>query len=97
MTGTDTIERARTARPGTGHDANAFVVVLNDHHNTFEGVAAAIARIVPGVDYSGGMALATQIHQLGRARVWAGPLEVAELYWEQLRDSGLTMAPIERG
>ena len=82
--------------PGTGH-GGARVVVLNDDHNTFEGVAAALARVVPGVDYAGGMALATRIHQEGRAEVWSGSLEVAELYWQQLRDTGLTMAPIERG
>jgi hypothetical protein len=29
--------------------------------------------------------------------VWAGMREPAELYWEQLHDAGLTMAPLERG
>jgi len=92
----DVVERERTVGPGTGH-GGARVVVLNDDHNTFEGVAAALARVVPGVDYAGGMALATRIHREGRAEVWSGSLEVAELYWQQLRDTGLTMAPIERG
>jgi ATP-dependent Clp protease adaptor protein ClpS len=92
----DTLELERTSGPGTGH-GGARVVVLNDDHNTFEGVAAALARVVPGVDYSAGMQLAGRIHQHGRAQVWSGSLEVAELYWQQLRDCGLTMAPIERG
>ena len=72
------------------------MVVLNDDHNTFDGVAHALARVLPGVDFQGGMALAARIHTEGRAEVWCGPLEVAELYWEQLRDLGLTMAPIEQ-
>jgi ATP-dependent Clp protease adaptor protein ClpS len=29
--------------------------------------------------------------------VWTGMKETAELYWEQLRDAGLTMAPLEQG
>ena len=40
------------------------------------------------------MALATKIHNAGRARVWSGVREQAELYWEQLKDAGLTMAPL---
>jgi hypothetical protein len=29
--------------------------------------------------------------------VWAGLKEPAELYWSQLNDAGLTMAPLEQG
>ena len=29
--------------------------------------------------------------------MWTGMKEPAELYWEQLRDAGLTMAPLEQG
>jgi hypothetical protein len=29
--------------------------------------------------------------------VWSGHQEAAELYWEQLKACGLTMAPLERG
>jgi ATP-dependent Clp protease adaptor protein ClpS len=70
------------------------VIVLNDNHNTFEGVAMTLAQFIPGVDYDRGMALANEIHNKGRARVWRGDREQAELYWEQLRDAGLTMAPL---
>ncbi len=97
MSGTETIERERTAGPGAGTGGGARVVVLNDNHNTFDGVATALARIIPGIDVAQGMRLAGRIHNDGRAQVWSGELEVAELYWQQLRDSGLTMAPIERG
>ena len=72
------------------------MIVLNDSHNTFEGVAAALARVVPGVSYDQGMALANRIHSTGRAIVWSGHREAAELYWTELRDSGLTMAPLEQ-
>jgi ATP-dependent Clp protease adaptor protein ClpS len=71
------------------------VIVLNDDHNTFEGVAFALSHVVPGVDYDRGMALANRIHTTGRAVVWSGPREPAELYWEQLAGYGLTMAPLE--
>ena len=73
------------------------VVVLNDDHNTFQGVAAALAAVIPGVDYDRGMQLANRIHHSGQAIVWSGPQEPAELYWEELRDRGLTMAPLEQG
>jgi ATP-dependent Clp protease adaptor protein ClpS len=71
------------------------VIVLNDSHNTFEGVAAALSRILPGVSYDQGLRIADQIHNSGRAIVWSGHKELAELYWAGLRDSGLTMAPLE--
>lgn len=97
MGDTEVIERERTTTPGNGLGGGARVVVLNDDHNTFEGVASALARTIPGVDYAAGIGFATRIHTAGRAAVWSGSLEVAELYWEQLRGCGLTMAPLERG
>lgn len=72
------------------------VIVLNDDHNTFHGVATALAAVVPGVSFDGGMRLANRIHNSGQAVVWSGLREQAELYWEQLREHGLTMAPLEQ-
>jgi len=72
------------------------VIVLNDSHNTFEGVAFALAQTIPGVDYDKGMQLATTIHNAGQATVWSGQREPAELYHGQLAGYGLTMAPLER-
>jgi ATP-dependent Clp protease adaptor protein ClpS len=72
------------------------VIVLNDDHNTFQGVAFALSDVLPGVSYDEGMALANRIHSTGQAIVWSGFREQAELYWSQLRDHGLTMAPLER-
>lgn len=86
-------ERERTGRPG-GQGEAWRVIVLNDNHNTFEGVAFALASVLPGVDYDGGMGLADKIHSSGSAVVWSGEREVAELYWQQLEARGLTMAPL---
>ena len=82
---------------GTGNDEPAHVIVLNDDHNTFEHVARTLAAVIPNVDYERGLALATRIHNEGRARVWSGPREVAELYWEQLHAAGLTLVPLGEG
>ena len=73
------------------------VIVRNDDHNTFDHVANSLARTIPGVSVSRGYAYANRIHNTGQAVVWSGHREPAELYWEQLRDAGLTMAPLERG
>jgi ATP-dependent Clp protease adaptor protein ClpS len=80
---------------GTGLGKPWQVIVLNDDHNTFQGVAFALSSVLPGVDYDRGMALANRIDATGLAVVWSGNQEQAELYWEQLRDYGLTMAPLE--
>ena len=45
------------------------VIVLNDNHNTFDGVAFALASTIPGVDFEEGLALADRIHNAGRAAV----------------------------
>jgi ATP-dependent Clp protease adaptor protein ClpS len=94
--GTETPVKPRTGRPGSGsgHGDPCHVIVLNDNHNTFEHVAATLARYIPGVDQARGMELANKIHQAGQARVWSGQREQAELYWEQLKGAGLTMAPL---
>ncbi len=90
-------ERVRRSDGGLGLGGSWRVIVLNDSHNTFEGVAWALASTLPGVDYDRGMALANKIHSNGQAIVWSGEKEQAELYWEQLQGHGLTMAPLERG
>ncbi len=93
----DTVEKPRVGGPGSGLDGNWRVIVLNDNHNTFDGVASALARVIPGVTLDGGYAIADQIHTSGQAIVFTGMKETAEHYWEQLRDAGLTMAPLEQG
>jgi ATP-dependent Clp protease adaptor protein ClpS len=89
--------RERVRRGTGGRTGDAWrVIVLNDNHNTFEGVAFALASTIPGVDFDRGMALANRIHNTGQAVVWSGPREPAELYHSQLAGYGLTMAPLER-
>jgi ATP-dependent Clp protease adaptor protein ClpS len=94
VTATPPRERLRRSRGGRGGEAWR-VIVLNDSHNTFEGVAFALARTIPGVDYAKGMRIADTIHTSGQATVWSGDREPAELYHEQLGGFGLTMAPLE--
>ena len=97
MTTTLTPPRERLDRDsGTGTGDAWRVIVLNDDHNTFDGVAAALAAVIPGVDFARGMELANRIHNSGQAIVWSGHQEPAELYWSQLKERGLTMAPLER-
>lgn len=71
------------------------MIVLNDDHNTFDGVARALSSVLPGVGYDAGMRLAEEIDRTGQAIVWSGHRELAELYWAQLEARGLTMAPLE--
>ena len=94
---TQTIERPRVQGPGSGLGGHWRVIVRNDDHNTFDHVARTLARYIPGVSVEAGYSYADRIHTTGQAIVWTGMQEPAELYWEQLRDSGLTMAPLERG
>ena len=91
----EVVELPRVGDPGTGLGGHWRVIVLNDDHNTFDHVAHTLARTIPGVTVAGGYAIADTIHNTGRAIVWTGVKETAELYWEQLRDAGLTMAPLE--
>jgi ATP-dependent Clp protease adaptor protein ClpS len=92
-----TVELPRVQGPGSGLFDAWRVIVRNDSHNTFDHVAHTLASFIPGVSLDGGYAIADQIHNTGQAIVWSGPREPAELYWEQLNDSGLTMAPLEQG
>jgi ATP-dependent Clp protease adaptor protein ClpS len=92
----ETLERPRTSGPGSGTGGNWQVIVLNDDHNTFEHVAKAISRVIPGVGLDAGHRFADTIHNSGQAVVWTGQRETAELYWEQLKSAGLTMAPLDQ-
>jgi ATP-dependent Clp protease adaptor protein ClpS len=90
--------KPRPKGPGDGTDGDqpTHVIVLNDDHNTFQGVAFALSNVLPGVSYDRGIELANRIHSAGQALVWSGEKETAELYWTQLHDFGLTMAPLEQ-
>jgi ATP-dependent Clp protease adaptor protein ClpS len=93
---TTTVERPRSAGPGSGLGGNWMVIVRNDDHNTFDHVAQTLASVIPEISLERGHRIADQIHNSGQACVWTGPREPAELYWEQLSAAGLTMAPLEQ-
>jgi ATP-dependent Clp protease adaptor protein ClpS len=85
----------RSVHSGSGLSDLWRVIVLNDDHNTFEGVARALSSVLPGVGYDAAMNLAVEIDRTGQALVWVGHRELAELFWAQLEARGLTMAPLE--
>jgi ATP-dependent Clp protease adaptor protein ClpS len=93
---TTTVERPRSAGPDAGLGGNWMVIVQNDNQNTFDHVAQTLARVIPGISLEQGHRYADSIHNKGQACVWTGPREPAELYWEQLKQAGLTMAPLEQ-
>ena len=92
-----TVEVPRIRPPGGGLGDAWRVIVRNDNHNTFDHVARTLARFIPGVSLPRGHEFANVIHTSGQAIVYTGMQEPAELYWEQLKAAGLTMAPLEQG
>ena len=90
------IELPRVEGPGTGTGGAWHVIVRNDEQNTFDHVAESLAFTLPGVTLAQGYAFADRINRTGLAVVWTGEQDVAEGYWGQLADAGLTMAPLER-
>ena len=92
---TEVIEKPKTAPPSSGVGDQWRVIVLNDNHNTFDGVASALSRTLPGVSLEAGHQMASRIDSQGMDIVWSGHKELAELYWDMLKSAGLTMAPLE--
>jgi len=92
----ETVTRPRTSGPDSDTGGSWRVIVRNDDHNTFEHVARTLARFIPGISHDRGLEIAEKIHNSGQAIVYSGQQETAEHYWEQLKDAGLTMAPLER-
>ena len=92
-----TVELPRVGGPDSALGGHWRVIVRNDDHNTFDHVAQALARHIPGITLDRGHAIADRIHRTGQSIVWSGMKEPAELYWELLKQEGLTMAPLEQG
>jgi len=74
---------------------NFKVIVLDDDFNTFNHVAHCLMTYIPHMTRDRAWELTNQVHFEGQAIVWVGPLEQAELYHQQLRREGLTLAPLE--
>ena len=81
MSESGTIELPKVDGPDTGLGGAWRVIVLNDDHNTFDHVATTLARVIPAITVEQGYKIADQIHNSGKAIVWSGSKEVAELYW----------------
>ncbi len=86
---------ARTPQTVRKTYPNYKVIVLNDDFNTFQHVSRCLVKYVPCMSEEKAWDLTLQIHNEGQAIVWVGPQEQAELYHQQLRREGLTMAPLE--
>ena len=88
---TDTEVVVTTSRPApdqkTKRQPRYAVVVLNDDLHTFEYVILALAKVF-GYSAEKGFQLASQVHHTGRAIVWTGALEHAELKRDQLKGIG---------
>ena len=63
------------------------VIVENDDFHTFEYVIAALSKVC-GYDRQKSFLLAAEIDSQGRALVWSGTKELAELKCDQLRGMG---------
>lgn len=74
---------------------NFKVIVLDDDFNTFEHVHGCLMKYIPAMTDDHAWELTNRVHFEGMATVWTGPQEQAELYHQQLRREGLTMAPLE--
>lgn len=75
---------------------NFKIIVLNDDFNTFQHVIYCLLQYIPAMTEDNAKKLTNQVHFEGQAIVWVGPQEQAELYHQQLRREGLTMAPLEK-
>jgi ATP-dependent Clp protease adaptor protein ClpS len=72
------------------------VVVLNDDHNTVEGVIKSLMESIPKMDSKRAYRLTTQIDANGRGVVWTGKHKAADFYREQLAELGLTMDKLRK-
>ena len=74
----------------------ARIIVLDDNFNSFEHVAICLIKIIPEMSKEKSWELTVAVDREGKAEVWRGPIEQAELYNERMVNEGLTMEPIEK-
>ena len=88
-TDTDTESQTRRQPP--------YAVILhNDDINTMEFVVEVLRKVF-GYTVEKCVELMLEAHQKGRAAVWVGPLEVAELKADQIRSCGADPTAASRG
>ena len=95
MTASPTVVKEKSGQTTKQHYPNYKIIVLNDDFNTFPHVIKCLVTYIPGMSSDRASELANEIHTQGQALVWVGPQEQAELYHQQLKRAGLTMAPLE--
>jgi ATP-dependent Clp protease adaptor protein ClpS len=76
------------------------VILENDDYHSFEFVVGVVRKVL-GYAQERAMQLALQAHTTGRAVIWTGPKEVAELKADQVRtfheardDDGARLGPL---
>ena len=75
------------SRPKPKKQPPYAVVLFNDNDHTFEYVVDSLMKVF-GYPYEKSFLLTTQVHVGGRAIVWSGTRELAELKRDQLRSRG---------
>ena len=96
MTFTPTVTKEKAGQTIKQHYPNYKIIVLDDDFNTFPHVIECLLKYIPGMSSDRAVELTNQVHFEGQAIVWVGPQEQAELYHQQLKRAGLTMAPLEK-
>lgn len=73
--------------PRTKRQPQYALIVLNDDDHTFEYVIEVLGKVC-GYGREKAFLLAAEIHTGGRAVVWTGTMELAELKRDQIRGCG---------
>ncbi|MFO0965548.1 MAG: ATP-dependent Clp protease adaptor ClpS [Gemmataceae bacterium] len=75
------------------------VILLNDDHHTIDFVVDVLQKVL-GCNQQKAVLMMSEAHHTGRAIVWTGPKEVAELKQEQIQsfhqvlDDGRKLGPL---
>ena len=75
---------------------NYNVIMLNSDDIDGFYVVECLCKVLPKMTQDTALGLTMRIHREGSGIVWSGPLEMAELYHEQLTSLGMVMAPLEK-
>src|SRR5215204_274191 len=89
----------QTEPPKTRRIPPYHVILLNDDHHSMEFVIDVLSKVL-GCSMERAVQLMMEAHSSGRAVIWTGPREVAELKAEQvltfpeIRDDGRELGPL---
>lgn len=75
---------------------NYNVIMLNSDDIDALYVVECLCKVIPKMTTDKAFSLTLKIHTEQSGIVWSGPLEIAELYREQLISLGMVMAPLEK-